>query len=229
MKYLLFSLFLWNNPLIAQKIYSHKFTLRGGATFEISHEKYDSLITALREKEKDSVFAQVFDMTPIYEMYYQKRNKIFANMINAPTLEFTARDTEGYEHSPFQYRGRVLILHFWLFWGTSFDKEIPILNTLTEKYAKEGLAVLSFTSTLIREWEKDKLKEHAIHFPLIENAFNFTNDFFKMSLIRPCLIVVDKMGNMRYLYDGDSYNKALANKDSEGISEFERCIQDLLK
>lgn len=207
----------------------HIYSLHNGGVVEIPPLMYDTLFSRITFNKKDSTATQIVDVTSIYNFYYTKRDSVFKKIVNLPVFDFEAKDTEGFSQNTSSYRGRVLILHFWLFWSSSFDKEIPILNTLTDKYAKDGLAILSLTSLPVNDAEKQKLKEQPLNFPLIENAFNFTNDFFKMSLIRPCLIVVDKMGNMRYLYDGVSYNKALATKDSEGVSEFERCIQDLLK
>ncbi len=150
-------------------------------------------------------------------------------MTNLPLPDFEAKDTEGYDHSTYKYRGRVLILHFWLFWSSSFDKEIPELNKLVDKYQKDGLAVLSLTSLQIGDSEKLKLKENPLNFPLIENAYEFANAFFKMQLMRPCFIIVDKNGTMRYFYDSNLVESKMLLKGENQLSDFEQKIVDLLK
>lgn len=200
----------------------------GGLT--LSKTQYDSL-NSIRFNEKDSSVIQSMQLDMLHEMYYSKRGKIFKEMSNMPLPDFEAKDVDKYHHNTAQYRGRVLILHFWMFESNNlnFKQTIPELNRLVNRYQKDGLAVLSLTNVALGEYEKEVVKENPLNFPLIENAYQFTNEFFKMRLMRPCFIVVDKMGNMRYLLDKNLFEKALNTKTSHGISEFEQQIIDLLK
>ena len=54
-----------------------------------------------------------------------KRDNTIKALINSPVPDFEAPDTMGRVHHPANYRGRVLLLHFWNFWDLSFEKEIP--------------------------------------------------------------------------------------------------------
>jgi peroxiredoxin len=220
------------------------YNLSGGASIAIPQSVYDSLFLVKKELEKekknntsykfgdakgDSIFNKVIDITEIYKLYYAKRDKVFSNMKNQPIPQFQAKDTEGYDQSPSKYMGRVLVLHFWGFWSSSFDREIPDLNHLVEKYQKDGLAVLSLTSVPIGESEKEKLKENPLNFPLIGNSYQFTDAFFKMQLERPCLIIVDKMGQMRYLYDASLIYQNEKNDSVKYFLDIEKKIVELLK
>ena len=204
-----------------------EYELKNGRSIIISKSTYDSLVNM--PMPKDSVLARELQIKTINELYYSKRNSLFQNMIYKPVPEFKAKDTEGYAQSVSSYHGRVLVLHFWSFWSNSFHDEIPELNRLMDKYSKDGLAVLSFTSLPIKDEEKLKLKENSLKFPLIEDAHKFPDDFFQMKLMRPCIVIVDKNGMMRYFYDGQLIHKDRKNSEEKLIYDFEEHIKNLLK
>jgi peroxiredoxin len=231
MKYLLIPIFILMSllPLSSQKVRAnYEYSLSSGGMIEITPELYDSLFKSTIDI-KDSITKRTVEITKLYDLYYAKRDKTFKGMTNLPLPDFEAKDTEGYDHSTYKYRGRVLILHFWLFWSSSFDKEIPELNKLVDKYQKDGLAVLSLTSLPLGDSEKQKLKENPLNFPLIENAYEFANAYFKMQLMRPCFIIVDKNGTMRYFYDSNLVESKMLLKSENQLSDFEQKIVDLLK
>lgn len=198
-----------------------------GGSISFTKEEYDSLMAS--RKNPESLVASSEEQEQLLQFYYKKRDKALKNIINQPVTDFDAKDTEGYSHSLAQYRGRVIVLHFWKFEGSAFKSMLPFLNTLSNKYDKDGLVILSLTNIALGDYEKQELKDYPLHFSLIENADRFADDYFKISLMRPCYVVIDKMGIIRYFYDSPLYEQAFSNKNSEGISEFERCIQDLLK
>jgi peroxiredoxin len=220
------------------------YNLQGGTSIEIPQRVLDSLLTEKKKKEledkkstfykpanpkQDNLFSRAIDISEIYKLYYAKRDKVFSSMKNQPIPQFQARDTEGYDQSPSKYLGRVLVLHFWGFWSSSFEREIPELNHLVDKYQKDGLAILSFTSVPIGDSEKEKLKENPLNFPLIDNAYQFTDAFFKMQLERPCLVIVDKMGQMQYLYDASLIYRNENHASVKYLGDIEKKIEQLLK
>jgi hypothetical protein len=145
--------------------------------------------------------------------------KDLENLKNAPIPDFDARDTEGVLHRPAQYFGRVWMLHFWNFWDSSFDNELPILNDLLKKYEHQGLQILSFVDLEIAENEKAKFTKSPISFPLIQNSRQFMHQFIKIRHSTPYLILVDKQGKMRLFYIQNELNtkkSAFYNGDFEG-------------
>ena len=233
MKYLLIStlLFLAVSTCFSQRTKAEIFYDFGnGGGLSFSKEQYDSLSTIVFN-EKDSTAVQTFQTDKLKEMYYSKRDKIFKEMSNLPLPDFDAKDTEGYPLKTAQYRGRVLILHFWMFESNNlnFKQTIPELNKFVDKYQKDGLVVLSLTNVSLGEHEKEVLKENPLNFPLIENAYEFANGFFKMHLMRPCFIIVDKNGTMRYFYDNKLVESKMLLKSENQLSDFEQKIVDLLK
>ena len=206
---------------------SIEYTLKEGGTVTLSKRVYDSLATI--SMTSDSTARLTTDISKIYEFYYSKRNSLYQNMTNKPVPDFKAIDTEGFKQSANAYRGRVLVLHFWSFWSNSFQDEIPELNRLIDKYSKDGLAVLSFTSLPLQSEEKQKIKENLLKFPLIEDAFMFADDFFQAKLMRPSMVIIDKNGLMRYFYDGQLIHKNRTNIEDKLTFNFEEHIQNLLK
>jgi peroxiredoxin len=157
-----------------------------------------------------------------------KREKTLKALINSPVPDFEAPDTMGLVHHPASYRGRVLILHFWNFWDFSFEKEIPFLNKLIDKYRKEGLEILSFMDNTIGDSERKKLNKETLDFTLIPNAWQFTNKFLDIEKAKPCVVLIDKRGNIRHLFINHRWQDDIA-KNIEVAADFEEKVCALLK
>jgi peroxiredoxin len=128
------------------------------------------------------------------------RDSTLKAMLGQPIPDFDARDTMGLVHRPANYRGRVLLLHFFNFWDSSFENEIPVLNNLIEKYHNQGLEILSFMDIGMADTERRWLKEKPINHPLITDARVFMKKFIPVDKQVPYVVLVDKMGNFRYCY-----------------------------
>jgi peroxiredoxin len=175
---------------------------------------FDSTLTQL---EKDSFqrglipYAMQIQFEKFQREYIHKRDSFLKKTDGMPVPNFEARDTAGLLHRPSQYRGRVLILHFWNFWEYSFQNEIPKLNEIAEKYRKDGVEILSFTDVTLADSEKKYLEKTPIYFPLIENAYKFSAELLEIRLNRPYVIIVDKYGRMRFFITEDKLNIVRSN------------------
>jgi peroxiredoxin len=152
----------------------------------------------------------------------QQRDSLLKTLVHTRIPDFDAPDTMGFIHRPMQYRGKVLILHFFNFWDYSFENEIPVLNNLLEQYQKNGLEILSFTDIAIGESEKRILQRKPIQFPLVANARNFMKTFLPIEKAIPYLIIVDKLGHFRYFYSKNelSAEKNSLTKDGSWLREY---------
>lgn len=165
----------------------------------------------------------------------RRQDSILQKLVGQVVPDFEAKDTEGYTHRPFMYKGRVLILHFWSFWENSFRNEIPALNDIVRKYHKDGLEVLSFVGQTIGDSEKEYLKNNAVAFPLVENSYHFSEAFINMRMRLPYLVIVDKYGQMRFIYKYENLIKIDSNINEKYTEvkqptfDFEYKIQELLK
>jgi peroxiredoxin len=157
-----------------------------------------------------------------------KRENTLKAIINSPIPDFEAPDTMGMVHHPSSYRGRVLILHFWDFWDFSFEKEIPFLNRLIEKYRKDGLEILSFMDIKIGDSERKKLKKESLDFTLIPNSWQFSDQFLNINKSKPYVILIDKRGNIRHLFINHKWQFDI-DKKFEVAADFEEKVALLLK
>ena len=59
--------------------------------------------------------------------------------------EMNLQDFEGKKIASDQFKGSVLVLDFWATWCGPCIAEVPMLNSLQEKYANKGLKVIGVT------------------------------------------------------------------------------------
>ncbi len=154
----------------------------------------------------------------------QRRDSTLKALVQTPIPDFDAPDTLGIVHRPAYYRGRVLLLHFFNFWDSSFDNEIPILNNLIEKYHGKGFEILSFMDIPITDSERKVMKEKPIHFPLIANARNFMDKFLPVQKSIPYLVLVDKAGHFRFFYLKNGYDSFRFNAEKINNRQAERLL-----
>jgi peroxiredoxin len=155
---------------------------------------------------------EMFKIKEVMRLKHYRGDSTLKALVHTPIPDFDAPDTMGLIHRPAKYRGRVLFLHFFNFWDSSFDNEIPILNNLLKKYHEKGLDVLSFMDIPITENEKKVLTQFPIDFPLVANARSFMNQFLPVQKSTPYLVLVDKAGNFRYFYLKNGY-KTFKSRD----------------
>jgi thiol-disulfide isomerase/thioredoxin len=183
-------------------------------------KNFDSTLTQV---EKDSFqrgltpFAMQIQFEKFRLEYVQKRDSFLKKAEGMPVPNFEARDTAGLIHRPSQYRGRVLILHFWNFWEYSFQNEIPKLNAIAEKYRKDGVEILSFVDLTLGDSEKKTLEKTPINFPITDNAYKFSAEFLPVRLNRPFLIFVDKQGRMRFFMTEEKLNIVRSNVNQKYV------------
>jgi thiol-disulfide isomerase/thioredoxin len=190
--------------------------------FDARKRQFDSLMTHL---ERDSFKRGITPL--VLQVLFEKQQKQYAHKRDSllkicegkPVPNFEARDTAGVLHRPSHYYGRVLILHFWNFWDYSFKNEIPHLNTLVEKYRKDGVEVLSFVDLTLSQSEKQILERTPVLFPIIENAYAFGSGFLPIMMYRPFLIFVDKYGRMRYITVEETLNVVHSNINEKVLTE----------
>jgi thiol-disulfide isomerase/thioredoxin len=190
------------------------FCTKASGQIRLRESFVDSMLTPL-ERDSFRLGIMPFALKGIFEKerirYVYKRDSLLKIYEGKPVPNFEARDTSGILHRPSHYYGRVLVLHFWNFWDYSFKNEIPHLNTIVEKYRKDGVEVLSFVDLTLSKSEKDILERTPVLFPIVENAYKFGIDFLPIPLYRPFLIFVDKYGKMRYITTDNTLNVIQSN------------------
>ena len=172
----------------------------------------------------ESLRDTLFNFREHMKLKSHKRDSTIKGLVGQPIPDFDARDTMGIVHRPANYRGRVLLLHFFNFWDSSFDNEIPVLNNLSERYQAKGLEILSFMDIGMTDSERRILKEKPMNFPLITDARLFMRQFLPVDKHIPYVVLVDKAGHFRYFYLKNVINANKRNAFNGTIGEKERLI-----
>jgi len=86
--------------------------------------------------------------------------------LGAAPPKFTVRDVDGEQHTLQEYRGRVLVLHFWATWCRICQGEITTLQTLRQDYAPSDVAILAVSveedSSLVHSYATNRSLRYTV-------------------------------------------------------------------
>lgn len=80
---------------------------------------------------------------------------------------FSATDVKGTAHTLEQYRGRIVVLHFWATWCPYCRTEIPNLTRLHDTEGARGVSVLTVSVDEHRDALDRFLTRNAVPYPVI--------------------------------------------------------------
>ncbi len=138
----------------------------------------------------------------------------------APDFTFVALNSEE-EMRLSDYRGKVVLLNWWATWCAPCLEELPALNGLQDRYADEGLVVLTVSdesrATLVDFNEELPLRTVAGY--VQDEYLETLPDPFRRTLqIRPTTYAIDREGVIRDFVLG-----------AQDVSAFERMVAPWLK
>ena len=88
-----------------------------------------------------------------------------------PAPAFTVKDLDGRSVSLSDYRGRVVVLHFWATWCAPCRSEMPRLVDFYSRYAPRGVAVLAVSVDRgSKEAVRSFASEYTMTFPVLLDA-----------------------------------------------------------
>jgi thiol-disulfide isomerase/thioredoxin len=137
-------------------------------------------------------------------------------------LEIKGQMLDGQEFSTAQWKGKVVLVHFWASWCPDCRKELPSVIAAYQKLHAQGLEMLGISSDRSADALKAYVKEHPeiawtqVYATPAENGRHPLNNTYSVDWI-PTLFVIDKKGVCRSI-DGDKElaevtAKLLAEKD----------------
>ncbi len=128
---------------------------------------------------------------------------LVANMVHAADAapDFTLKNRGGGNMRLSEQRGEVVLLNFWASWCGPCRQEMPILNTLHERYAKLGFKVVGINVDKDSNLADKILKDIPVSFPVLLDDTGEVSGTYNVSAM-PTSILVDRDGNMRYLHKG---------------------------
>ena len=171
------------------------------------------------------LFGAMFVSALFFSHYAEKANATaFKAVIPAP--QFTQRNASAWINSPpltiQELQGKVLLIDVWTYSCYNCYRSLPWLNSLEKKY--EDLQIIGIHTP---EFEHEKVydnivakaKEFELHHPIM-----LDNDFAYWNLLNnqywPAYYLVDKQGNIRYRFIGETHkNTPQAKRVEEAIEQ----------
>jgi thiol-disulfide isomerase/thioredoxin len=138
-----------------------------------------------------------------------------------PTFELDNLD--GEKTSSIRWQGRPLVLNFWATWCGPCRQEIPLLESLSSEWAKEGVTVVGIAVDY-----PDKVKEFAqqykIGYPLLvgeQPALDLAAKLGMETPVFPFTVFADQKGDVVTLYVGELH-RSQANLIMELVQQLDQ-------
>jgi len=129
---------------------------------------------------------------------------------------FTLKDLSGADKGPGDYKGKVVILHFWASWCEPCKREFPDLGRLQTSLKDKGLVVLAVSEDS-RKRVAPFVERHGSAFPVLIDQYGAVMRSYGIRLI-PVSVIIDREGRVRSRITGETdYAGEEAFRYFEGI------------
>src|SRR3972149_3226537 len=106
--------------------------------------------------------------------------------------EFRLKDLEGRERSLSEFKGKLVLIHFWASWCEPCRLEFPALSRLSREYRDSGLVVLAIAGDS-KERVKAFLKESPADFLVLLDQYGSAMRSYKVKVI-PASVLIGRDG-----------------------------------
>jgi thiol-disulfide isomerase/thioredoxin len=113
-------------------------------------------------------------------------------------FEFSGPSLEGATINAGDYRGKVLLVTYWSTWCTACTQDVPVLQSLYDRYRDKGFEVVGVNLDVAAAPVLPYLKEHKISWPQIFQPGGTESDpatAFGI-IVPPVMILVDRQGRV---------------------------------
>lgn len=148
-----------------------------------------------------------------------------ANMVvlpekdRSPAPSFTTSDLDKAEVALEDYRGKVVLLHFWATWCGPCKEEMPHIEALWQKYRDKGLLVVGVS---VQEKPNGQIRafvdELGLSFPMLLDQEGSISEMYELSAM-PTTYMISR--------DGKIISRVKGTEDWAD-PELDRLIKDLL-
>lgn len=115
--------------------------------------------------------------------------------------DFTLTDLDGASHKLSEYRGRDVILAFWVTTHTPCKLQIPALKELRTSYAKDKLAILSISNQTAGV-VKEVATEQGINYTVLLNPGSLAAPYREIGQYVPSCLFIDPEGRIKLAIRG---------------------------
>jgi peroxiredoxin len=124
-----------------------------------------------------------------------------ADPIGQPAPQFTLGARGGHDVSLAQYKGDVVMLNFWASWCGPCRQEMPLLESIYQKYNKLGFVLLGVNVEPDSNAANDWLKATPVSFPILYDKQSKVSSLYDVEGM-PSTVIIDRAGRVRMLHRG---------------------------
>jgi len=140
-----------------------------------------------------------------------------SELTGQPAGDFTLPDLKGVKRALSSHKGSVVLLDFWATWCGPCRREMPIIATLHERYAKKGLVVYGVNCSETQAKAKAFVEKYGYNFPQLLDKDGSVQTAYQITAI-PTVFIVDKEGTIRaHLVGGRSEKELVAALERAGL------------
>ena len=134
--------------------------------------------------------------------------------------DFTLKSLQGKNLKLEEQRGQIILINFWASWCGPCRKEMPVLQSLHQKYQDLGVAVWGVNVEQENQAGRDFLADLNLSFPIFFDQTNTISKTYQVEAM-PTTVIVDRDGKVRYIFRGykDGYEKKYAKAIKKLIRE----------
>jgi peroxiredoxin len=136
----------------------------------------------------------------------------------SPAPAFSTRNLDDQPVTLEDYRGKVVLLHFWATWCGPCKEEMPHMEALWKKYRDKGLVVVGIT---VQEEPNGQIrafsKEHDLSFPILLDSEGKISEMYDLSAM-PSSYIVSADGKLAGRVKGpEDWNKPYVQQMIEDL------------
>lgn len=100
-----------------------------------------------------------------------------------------------------ELRGKVVVVDFWASWCAPCKQEMPVLESLYQRFKQQGLVVIGVSVDNERANAEKFIQSVRVTFPIVHDADHAVADRFHPPKM-PTSYVIDKAGKVRFVHGG---------------------------
>jgi peroxiredoxin len=115
--------------------------------------------------------------------------------------DFTLKSTSGDNLRLSERRGEVVLLNFWASWCGPCRQEMPVLNSLYDRYKEMGFSVIGVNVDKDSALANKLLQDVPVTFPVLYDDRSTVSASYDINAM-PTTVLIDRDGNMRFIHMG---------------------------
>lgn len=119
---------------------------------------------------------------------------------NSTAPPFLLKDLNGNPGGLDDYRGKVILLHFWATWCVPCRQELPVIHALWERLKATGFVVVAIAGDS-RKAVEPFVKEHGLRFPVLLDQYGSALRSYRVKAL-PSSYLVGRTGKVEWVAIG---------------------------